>query len=51
MMKSPEVARPFVILLLLSIVEQFSGMTIFRAYVVKIFNTIFAYSPPINGEN
>jgi len=49
--RRPEVARPFGIIILLSIVQQFSGMTILRAYVVKIFNNIFAHTPAINGNN
>jgi len=36
---------------LLYVIQQFSGMTILRAYVVKIFNTVFAHSTVINGKN
>jgi hypothetical protein len=37
-----EVLRPFLIIALLSVIQQFSGMTILRAYVVKIFGKIFS---------
>ena len=40
-LKTPEVYKPFLIIVLLGIVQQFSGMTILRAYVVRIFNGIF----------
>jgi hypothetical protein len=40
-LKRPEVLKPFLIIMLLSIVQQFSGMSILRAYVVKIFAKIF----------
>ena len=33
--------KPFLIIIFLSIIQQFSGMSILRAYVVKIFNKIF----------
>ena len=39
--KKPEVYKPFLIIILLGFVQQFSGMTILRSYVVKIFNDIF----------
>ena len=39
--KNAEVYKPFLIIVLLGVVQQFSGMTILRAYVVKIFNGIF----------
>ena len=41
MFKKPEVYKPFQIIVLLGFVQQFSGMTILRSYVVKIFNDIF----------
>ena len=41
MFKKPEVYKPFQIIVLLGFVQQFSGMTILRSYVVKIFNEIF----------
>ena len=40
-LKKPEAYKPFLIIILLGIIQQFSGMTILRAYVVKIFNGIF----------
>ena len=39
--KKPEIYKPFQIIVLLGFVQQFSGMTILRSYVVKIFNDIF----------
>jgi len=42
--KRPEVTKPFLIIMFLSIIQQFSGMSILRAYVVKIFNKIFETS-------
>jgi hypothetical protein len=40
--KRSEVFRPFLIIAFLSVIQQFSGMTILRAYVVKIFGKIFS---------
>ena len=37
----PEIYKPFLIIVTLSIIQQFSGMSILRAYVVKIFNDVF----------
>lgn len=37
----PEIYKPFVIIAFLSIIQQVSGMSILRAYVVKIFNQVF----------
>ena len=37
----PEVYKPILIVMLMSVIQQFSGMTILRAYVVRIFNNIF----------
>lgn len=37
----PEIYKPFAIVLLLSIAQQFSGATILRGYVVKIFGSVF----------
>lgn len=37
----PEVIQPFMIVILMGFVQQFSGMTILRSYVIKIFDTIF----------
>ena len=39
--KNPEVYKPFLIVLFLCVVQQFSGMSVLRAYVVKIFNEVF----------
>ena len=40
--KHPEVYKPFLIVLLLSVAQQFSGATILRGYVVKIFGAVFS---------
>jgi hypothetical protein len=40
--RHPEVYKPFLIILLLSIAQQFSGATILRGYVVKIFGSVFS---------
>jgi hypothetical protein len=37
----PDVVKPFVIIVVLNFIQQFSGMTVLRAYVVKIFGKIF----------
>ena len=39
--RHPEIYKPFLIIVALSIIQQFSGMSILRAYVVKIFNEVF----------
>ena len=39
--RSPEVYKPFTIVLFLCVIQQFSGMSVLRAYVVKIFDEIF----------
>ena len=39
--KVPEIYKPLLIVMLMSVIQQFSGMSILRAYVVKIFNNIF----------
>ena len=44
--KHPEVYKPFLIIMLLSVAQQFSGATILRGYVVKIFGAVF--SPRMN---
>ena len=36
-----EIYKPFLIILVLSLIQQFSGMSVLRAYVVKIFNEVF----------
>ncbi|XP_023343548.1 facilitated trehalose transporter Tret1 [Eurytemora carolleeae] len=46
--KHPDVYRPFLILIILSVVQQFSGVTVIRAYVVKIFHEVFRAN---NTEN
>ena len=48
--KRPEVLKPFLIILLLSVIQQFSGMSVLRGYVVKIFGKIFSESPA-SGDN
>ena len=40
--KHPEVYKPFLIILILSIAQQFSGATILRGYAVKIFGAVFS---------
>ncbi len=42
--KRPEVTKPFLIIIFLSIIQQFSGMSVLRAYVVKIFAKVFETS-------
>ena len=37
----PELYKPFFIITMLSIVQQFSGATVIRGYVVKIFGNVF----------
>jgi hypothetical protein len=49
-MKVPEVYQPILIVMLMSVIQQFSGMSILRAYVVKIFDNIFDEDPASNGE-
>ncbi len=46
MYQRPEVVKPFLIIMALSVVQQFSGMSIMRAYVVKIFNEVFQENDP-----
>ena len=40
--KHPEVYKPFLIVLILSVAQQFSGATILRGYAVKIFRVVFS---------
>ena len=37
----PQIYKPFLIIVTLSIIQQFSGMSILRAYLVKIFDEVF----------
>ena len=37
----PEIYKPFMIIVCLSVVQQFSGVSVVRAYVVKIFDEVF----------
>jgi facilitated trehalose transporter len=39
--KYPEIYKPFLIVMILSIVQQFSGATVIRGFVVKIFGKVF----------
>ena len=48
--KKPEIYKPFQIIVLLGFVQQFSGMTILRSYVVKIFNDIFETEETEDGS-
>merc|ERR1712241_898113 len=43
--KYPEIYQPFLIIVTLSIIQQFSGMSILRTYVVKIFDQVFHTLP------
>ena len=47
----PEVRKPFLIVVGLGIVQQFSGMTILRSYVVEIFDNIFQSNHITEKEN
>jgi len=38
----PEIYKPFLIIVFLSTVQQFSGVSVIRAYVVKIFDEVFS---------
>jgi len=38
----PEIYKPFLIIVTLSLVQQFSGVSVIRAYVVKIFDDVFS---------
>jgi len=38
----PEVYKPLFIIVFLSLVQQFSGVSVIRAYVVKIFDEVFS---------
>jgi len=49
----PELYKPFFIVIILSFVQQFSGVSVIRAYVVKIFDVVFSESGvvSINGNS
>ena len=38
----PEVYKPFLIIVFVSVVQQFSGVSVIRAYSVAIFDTVFS---------
>ena len=38
----PEVYKPFLIIVFVSLVQQFSGVSVIRAYSVAIFDTVFS---------
>ena len=40
----PEVYKPFLIIVFVSLVQQFSGVSVIRAYSVAIFDTVFSNS-------
>ena len=40
----PEIYKPFFVIVFLSLVQQFSGVSVIRAYVVKIFAEVFSES-------
>ena len=42
----PEVYQPFLIIVGLSLIQQFSGMSVMRSYVVNIFNDVFQSNNP-----
>merc|ERR1712179_495839 len=37
----PEIKKPFAIVMMLALVQQFSGASVIRGYVVKIFGKVF----------
>ena len=39
--KHPEIKKPFVIVMLLALLQQFSGASVIRGYVVKFFGKVF----------
>ena len=45
----PEVYKPFGIIILLNFVQQFSGLSILRAYAVEVFDTVFTKADPENS--
>ena len=45
----PEVYKPFLIIVFLSIVQQFSGVSVIRAYSVAIFDTVFSNTTSYNN--
>ena len=45
-MKLREVYEPLLIICLLNIGQQFSGLNVMRVYIVKIFNTVFSTTGP-----
>ncbi len=49
-MKAPEVYKPILIVMMMSVIQQFSGMSILRAYVVKIFNNIFEDEQEVSNK-
>jgi len=49
--KRPEVYKPFLIIITLGLVQQFSGVSVIRAYVVKIFNEVFSVLSNENSPN
>jgi len=46
----PEVYKPFLIIVFVSIVQQFSGVSVIRAYSVAIFDTVFSNSSSHGGN-
>ena len=38
----PEVYKPFLIIVFVSVLQQFSGVSVIRAYSVAIFDTVFS---------
>ena len=56
--KRPEIYKPFSIIVGLSLIQQFSGMSVLRSYVVKIFDEVFQnnsngtnFDPHIEGDH
>ena len=46
----PAIYKPFIIIMILSLLQQFSGTTILRAYVVEVFNPIFTKEGAIESQ-
>lgn len=47
----PELYKPLIIVIILSIIQQFSGVSVIRAYVVKIFDEVFSRDVVIPVDN
>ena len=47
----PEVYKPFLIIVFVSVVQQFSGVSVIRAYSVAIFDTVFSNSSSYSNSS